>query len=128
MPVNMGSKNDDAQTYAIIGAAQAVHTELGAGFLEAVYQEALAIELSNLEIPFVLRAELTVSYKGCQLKNRYRADFICCNDIIIEIKALSVIGGNEYAQLINYLKATNFIRGLILNFAAQSLQVKRIAN
>src|SRR5699024_4911874 len=94
----------DKETYAIIGAAMEVHRVLGCGFLEAVYQEALAMELANRNIPFVSEQVLNIEYKGQSLSNLYRVDFICFDRVIVEIKALSELSGNEQAQVINYLK------------------------
>ena len=98
------SRNDDPQTCALIGAAMAVHGELGPGFLEEVYQEAFAIEMSNLKIPFQHEAEIAITYKGTPLRKAYRADFVCHKSIIVELKALLDITGKEKAQVINYLK------------------------
>ena len=113
----------DPQTYAIIGAAMEVHSQLGCGFLEAVYQEALAMALRN--IPFRREVELLITYKGEPLATMYRADFICYGEIIVELKAISNITPVEVSQLINYLKATGCHRGLLLNFGTQSLQFER---
>jgi GxxExxY protein len=115
----------DPKTYAIIGAAMEVHRQLGSGFLEAVYQEALAIELNDRNIPFVREAELPVMYKGTRLYTGYRADFICYGEIIVELKAIHNTGIIEQAQIINYLKATHMRVGLLLNFGAASLEYKR---
>lgn len=116
------------ESYAIIGACMAVHRELGCGFLEAVYQEALALELSHRKIPFVKEARLKLLYKGIQLDKVYIADFICYNEIIIELKALSALEPVHDAQLINYLKAIDLPIGLLINFGQNSLQQKRILN
>ncbi|MGB4870155.1 MAG: GxxExxY protein [Candidatus Promineifilaceae bacterium] len=123
----MNNRNDP-QTYAIIGAAMAVHQELGPGFLEGVYHEALAIEFGLREIPYIHEVDLPICYKGRPLQKIYRADFVCFTDIVVELKALSAIGGTEKAQVINYLKATNFDRGLLLNFGDASLQYDRFVN
>ncbi len=122
----MRKREADPQTYAIIGAAMEVHRVLGNGFLEAVYQEALAIEMEKRHIPFEREVMLEVSYKGNPLKASYRADFVCYGEIIVELKALERLSGKETAQLIHYLKATGFHRGLLLNFGTPSLQVKRV--
>jgi GxxExxY protein len=122
------SKNNDLQTYAIIGAAMAVHGELGNGFLEAVYQEALQRELQNRNIPFEREIRLPVYYRGEVLNAHYQSDFVCFGTVIVELKALQQISGNEEAQIINYLKAARMNRGLLINFGAKSLQYKRFVN
>jgi len=115
----------DPQTFAIIGAAMEVHTQLGHGFLEGVYQESLAIEFSLRSIPFVRESEIPVSYKGELLACKYRADFLCFDDVIVEVKALKSLTSIEEAQILNYLKASGHRRGLLINFGASSLQTKR---
>lgn len=116
---------DDPRTYSIIGAAMEVHRQLGCGFLEPVYQEAMAIELGSRNIPFVKESELSLSYKGQALETRYRPDFICFASVVVELKALSRVGGIEEAQVINYLKATGHEVGLLLNFGTRSLGHRR---
>ncbi|HEX5398789.1 MAG TPA: GxxExxY protein, partial [Verrucomicrobiae bacterium] len=118
--------NRDPQTCAIIGAAMEVHRQLGCGFLEAVYQEALAIELTENEIPFQRQVALPIRYKGQLLQCGYRADFICYSEIIIELKAIDQLTGVDDAQLINKLKATGFNRGWLLYFDSTSLEYKRL--
>ena len=116
----------DPRTYAIIGAAMEVHRELGCGFLEAVYQEALALELSARDIPYRPQVELPVSYKGRRLACDYRADFVCFESVIVELKALNGLASVHETQVINYLKATGLEVGLLINFGATSLQHKRL--
>lgn len=116
----------DPRTYAIIGAAMEVHRELGCGFLEGVYQEALAAEFALRSIPFVPQVPLRVHYKGQLLTTSYRADFLCFQEILVEIKALKSLSGVEEAQILNYLKATRHEIGLLLNFGAPSLATKRL--
>lgn len=116
---------NDPRTYAIIGAAMEVHTQLGCGFLEAVYQEAMELELIARGIPFQPQLDLPIRYKGRVLRTFYRADLICFDTVVVELKALTQIGPIEEAQVINYLKATGYRIGLLLNFGRGSLQYKR---
>lgn len=116
----------DSETYAIIGAAMEVHRVLGNGFLEAVYQEALAIEFDQRKIPFIREPALDVGYKGHILSCQYRADFICYQHVIIEIKALKQLSTHEQSQAINYLKAAGIERALLINFGNTSLQHRRL--
>lgn len=116
----------DPQTYAVIGAAMEVHRILRNGFLEAVYQEALAIEFGQRSIPFERERQLAIRYKDQLLKSKYQADFVCFENIIVEIKALSQLSNQAQAQALNYLKATNFERALLINFGQPSLQHRRI--
>ena len=115
----------DPQTYALIGAAFRVHNELGCGFLEAVYREALQIEFNLLGIPHAREVGLELSYRGNQLRTAYRPDFVCFGRIIVEVKAMRELGGVEMAQVISYLKASNLKTGLLLNFGATRLKYRR---
>jgi GxxExxY protein len=117
---------DDEQTYAAIGAAIDVHRELGCGFLEAVYREALTVEFIHRQIPFAREPLIHVYYKGCRLPCGYRPDFLCFDQIVIELKAAAALTGNDQAQVLNYLKATGFARGLLFNFGKTSLEFKRL--
>lgn len=104
------------EVYAIVGAAMEVHNELGAGFAEAVYQEAMEIELRLREIPFERQARLLISYKGTQLSSFFVADLICYGRVIVEIKAIRETTARDEAQTINQLKATGLHVGLLINF------------
>jgi GxxExxY protein len=115
----------DPQTYAIIGAAMEVHSVLGNGFLEAVYQDALEQELSSRNIIFAREKPIPVRYKGKQLATPYRADFICYDDIIVELKAIKKLTEIEDAQVLHYLKATGYGRALLFNFGSSRLETKR---
>jgi GxxExxY protein len=115
----------DPETYRIIGAAMAVHRELGHGFLEAVYREALPIEFERRKIPFRPEVVLPIRYQGIQLPTHYKADFICEGGVIVEVKALDSISSHDEAQLLNYLKASGIRRGLLINFGAVSLEYRR---
>jgi len=115
----------DPQTYALIGACMAVHSELGCGFLEPVYQDALEIELRIRQIPYQREERLPIVYKGETLKTYYVADFVCFGSILIECKAIAQIGGPQDAQVLNYLKATGLGRALLVNFGLSRLEFKR---
>jgi len=114
------------ECYNVIGSAMAVHNELGCGFLEAVYQEALSLEFLENEIPFDKEKRLDVSYKGRLLEKKYFADFICYNQLIVEVKAMDGLLPEHIAQVLNYLKATGLRVGLLINFGATKLQYKRV--
>ena len=104
------------EVYAVVGAAMAVYNELGPGFLEAVYHEAMEIELRQRGIPFHTHVPLPICYKGVPLRRVYEADLIVFDRVIVELKALKALGGLEQAQLLNYLKATGLRVGVLLNF------------
>jgi len=106
------------EVFQIVGAAIEVHRELGCGFLEPVYQEALEIELQTRDIPFSPQEPLTILYKNHSLKKLYIPDFICFGQIIVELKALDRLTGKEESQILNYLKATGLRVGLLLNFGS----------
>ena len=116
----------DEKTYKIIGAAIEVHKELGCGFLEAVYQEALEREFGCQGISFKSQSIIQIAYKGKPLDKTYQPDFICYEEVIVEIKAISGLTGVEEAQLINYLKASGLKVGLLINFGSRSLEHKRL--
>lgn len=118
-------KHNDPHTYAIIGAAMEVHRALGRGFLESVYREALTAELGLRGIQFLREAPLSVSYKGQLLPCQFRADFLCFDSVIVELKAVTNLSAIDEAQVLNYLKVSGLEIGLLLNFSAPSLQHKR---
>jgi GxxExxY protein len=122
----MAIEFDDPQTFEIIGAAMEVHRALGDGFVEPIYREALTLELLRRDIPFAREVGFEVRYKGDLLPVRYRADFVCYDEVVVEIKALPAIGGREYRQLKNYSNVSEKSRGLLLNFGAASLQHRRV--
>ena len=113
-------------TGKIINACMEVHNELGNGFLEPVYQEALEEEFKIQGIPYVREKLLPVMYKGKQLKKEYYADFVCYDDIIVELKAVSVLSKPPKAQVLNYLNAANKEIGLLINFGETKLKWERI--
>ena len=116
------------ESYHIVGAAMEVYNTLGPGFLEAVYQEALEIELAARDIRFLPQQELKILYKGNTLRKTYIADFLVLGQVIIEIKALCQLTPHDEAQLLNYLKATGLSLGLLINFGhADTLEWKRTA-
>jgi GxxExxY protein len=116
------------ESYAIVGACMKVHRSLGIGFLEAVYEEALEREFQTLKIPFKRQVKLDLYYDNQKLKKQYRADFVCYDTIIVEIKAVSQIPVAFYAQLTNYLKCTKMELGMLINFGTSSLTYKRTVN
>jgi GxxExxY protein len=105
-----------------------VHKRLGDGFLEAVYHEALAVEFTRQQIPFESEVRIPILYRQVELQTRYRADFICFNQIVVEIKAIKSLSPIEKAPLLHYLKATSSHLGLLINFGSPSLQYKRFIN
>jgi len=107
------------EVFAIIGAAFEVYNTLGAGFLEAVYQEALAIELAARQVPFAERKELRIRYKEQILTKTYYADLECFGSVIVELKAESHLHTCDDAQLLNYLKAAGLEVGVLINFGAR---------
>jgi GxxExxY protein len=117
------------ESYAIVGACFDVYNELGNGFLEAVYQEALSLELQTRKIPFVEQPKLEINYKGNRLTQYYEPDFVVYSKIIIELKAVKAIHDVHRAQLQNYLKATSFKLGFLINFGdPKNLIHERIVN
>jgi len=118
----------DKRTYKIIGAAMEVHKEMGCGFLEGVYQEALEVEFGVQGIPYKAQPVVEILYKGKPLEKKYQPDFICFDDVIVEIKALEYLSGIEEAQIINYLNATKLKVGLLINFGSKSLEHKRFVH
>ncbi len=103
-------------SYKIVGAAMEVFNQLGHGFLEAVYQEALEREFKSRGIPYEREKELTIYYKGEPLEQTYKADFICYEDIIVELKAVTILQDSHRSQVYNYLRATKNKLGLLINF------------
>jgi GxxExxY protein len=122
------ASDKDPRTYAIIGAAMEVHRNLGSGFLEAVYQEALAIELRLRGVPFRREVAAAVTYKGHPLGAPYRCDFVCHDEVLVELKAQTSVGGAEHGQVVHYLRATRLPIGLLINFGTPSLSFQRFVN
>jgi GxxExxY protein len=116
------------ESFKIIGACMKVHRSLGVGFLEAVYEEALEKEFHIQNIPFKRQVKLPLYYDNQLMKKQYRADFVCYESIVIEIKAVSQIPVIFYSQLTNYLKCTKMELGMLINFGMPSLFYKRIIN
>ena len=114
------------ESYKIRGALFAVHNELGCGFLERVYQDALEVEFRLRNIPYEREKTIQVVYKGEPLGEPYRADFVCYGKVIIELKSVSEILDAHRAQIINYLKATKMKLGFLVNFGEESLNIERI--
>lgn len=116
------------ESYKIIGACMRVHKKLGTGFLESVYSEALELEFVKEGIPYEKEKKLQVFYNGQPLKKYFKADFVCYNSIIIELKATKFLTEVDNKQTINNVKATQFKLGLLVNFGSSSLIYKRIVN
>jgi len=116
------------EVYAIQGAVFDVYRTMGAGFLESVYQECLALEFSARRIPFRALEPLRLEYKGYPLRQTYTPDFVCFDRIIVEIKALRALAPEHQAQTINYLKASSLRLGLLVNFGSTpKVQIERFA-
>ncbi|WP_336093981.1 GxxExxY protein [Leeuwenhoekiella sp. CH_XMU1409-2] len=124
----MGKLIYEEESYAIIGACMQVHKSLGNGFLESVYQEALARELVNRNIPFLTKHKIEVFYEDQKLNKFFVADFVCFEHIVLELKATAILTESMIAQTINYLKATRMELGLLVNFGAKGLRWKRFIN
>jgi len=117
------------ESYRIIGACFTVYNEVGSGFLEAVYQECLAIELTERGIAFREHPDLYLTYRGTRLRQKYQPDFVCFDKIIVEIKAVARIADEHRAQVINYLKATGMQLGFLVNFGSHpDLWYQRFVN
>jgi GxxExxY protein len=116
------------ESYAIIGGCFEVSNAKGCGFLEPVYQECLAIEFEHQRIPAIAKPLLTLSYRGRTLLQTYQPDFVCFEKIILELKAVSTLADEHRAQLLNYLNATGFELGLLVNFGHYpKLEYERMA-
>jgi GxxExxY protein len=111
----------------IIGAAIKVHKELGPGFLESIYEEALKVELSKNELDFASQMEVQIEYLGVPV-GLHRLDLLVQNEVIVELKAVKELADIHFAQLRSYLKATGIKVGLLLNFSKPTLEVKRVVN
>lgn len=118
----------EEETYEIIGACMKIHRSMGAGFLESVYQEVLEKEFAVQEIPYERQVKLKLFYEGKPLKKYFVADFVCFDEIILEIKATVFLHKDTEAQTINYLKSINKQVGLLINFGQKSLVWKRFVN
>ena len=118
----------EEESYLIRGAIFEVYKTLGAGFLESVYQEALEVELGAMNVPYKSQPEVTISYKGRSLNKTYRADIVCYDSIILELKAVKQLLPEHMAQLQNYLRATKMRLGFLVNFGnSTGVEIKRIA-
>ena len=116
------------ESYKIIGACMEVHKKLGCGFLESVYAEALELEFSKANISYEREKKLPVFYEDKPLNKYFRADFVCFNSIIIELKATKYLIEADRKQTLNNVKATKFNLGLLINFGTTSLTYIRIVN
>lgn len=115
----------EEETYRIIGICMEVHRNLGPGLLEVIYKDALEIEFKQNNIPFIREKEFFIEYKGQILPHKFYADFIVCEDVILEVKAIKEFSNEHTAQTLNYMKLSNSEIGLLVNFQTKSLQYKR---
>ena len=118
----------DQELYAIIGAAMEVQNEMGEGFLELVYHDALNVELGLRSIPFETEKPITITYKGQPLDRSYKADLVCYGNIVVELKSVEMLKAEHTAQLLNYLKATGMPMGVLINFGEKPLRYKIVPN
>jgi GxxExxY protein len=116
------------ESYRIIGSCMVVHQKLGDGFLESVYQEALEIQFEKDDIPFIKERKLNIQFDDIQLDKYFKADFVCFNSIIVELKSTPFVHQNDLNQVLNYLKATDMKLGILVNFGEKSLTYKRVIN
>ena len=114
------------ESYFVVGLCMDVHNELGKGFSEAVYGDALEIELKSNGVPFQREVKFNIDYKGNTLKHQYYADFIVDDKIILELKAVEKISNGHIKQTLNYLAASKMKLGLIVNFGEDQLNYKRV--
>ncbi|MBI5118711.1 GxxExxY protein [Candidatus Poribacteria bacterium] len=115
-------------TYGVIGVAMEVHSELGPGFLEPVYHEALSIEMTRKGMLYFSEPQIDIRYKDTVLNKKYSPDFLVADTVVVELKALPKLTSTEESQIINYLKATRKTVGLLVNFGASSLEFRRFIN
>ena len=118
----------DQELYAIIGAAMEVQNELGMGFLELVYHDALNVELELRGIPYETEKPIAITYKGQPLERTYKADLVCFDTIVVELKSVEKLKAEHTAQLLNYLKATGMPMGILINFGEKPLRYKIVPN
>lgn len=117
----------EKETYKIIGICMEVHRNLGPGLLEIIYKDALEIEFRENNIPFEREKEFAIEYKGKILPHKFYVDFVVCQDIILEVKAIKEFSNEHVAQILNYLNLAQSEIGLLVNFQTKSLQYKRYA-
>ncbi|MCX6222588.1 MAG: GxxExxY protein [Bacteroidia bacterium] len=113
------------ECYQIIGCCMEVHNQLGGGFREAVYQEALELEFIEQDLPYQREKKMRIKYKKHVLKKKYFADFLCFDEVVIELKAVAELTNIHKGQLFNYLKASDKRLGMLINFGSEKLEYKR---
>ena len=118
----------DQELYGIIGAAMEVQNELGMGFLELVYHDALNVELGLRGIPYETEKPIAINYKDKPLERVYKADLVCYGNIVVELKSVEKLKAEHTAQLLNYLKATGMPMGILINFGEKPLRYKIVPN